>query len=189
MATSASPAESAGTSEGGPPGFFTSNRPAGTAASRYPTSQSFLPPIQPAPAPTTSSGRGGATLLSDEEDETDSTPGATYVPPSAQSHSFAPPLQPIAPAPPRSGSVKPRAGSVASSVGTPGGSSKGKGKAKVDGEKMASSGKKASGKGGKRGQQVGPDGKPVPKKKKAGRACAACQKAHLTCDDGASSFL
>ncbi|KPV77809.1 uncharacterized protein RHOBADRAFT_11939, partial [Rhodotorula graminis WP1] len=32
-------------------------------------------------------------------------------------------------------------------------------------------------------QQVGPDGKPVPKKKKAGRACAACQKAHLTCDD------
>ncbi|KAJ8293550.1 Phenylalanine--tRNA ligase, mitochondrial [Rhodotorula toruloides] len=181
MATSASPAESAGTSEG--PGFFTSNRPAGTAASRYPTSQSFLPPIQPAPAPTTSTGRGGATLLSDEEDETDSTPGATYVPPSAQSHSFAPPLQPIAPAPPRNGSVKPRAGSVASSVGTPGGSSKGKGKAKADGEKTAVGGKKASGKGGKRGQQVGPDGKPVPKKKKAGRACAACQKAHLTCDD------
>ncbi|BGP25222.1 Transcriptional regulator of nonfermentable carbon utilization [Rhodotorula toruloides] len=190
MAMSASPADSAGGGGGGMsgdglPGFFTSNRPAGTTASRYPTSESFLPPIQPAPAPTTSTGRGGATLLSDEEDETDSTPGATYVPPSSvHSHSlFVPPLQPIAPAPPRGGSVKPRAGSVASSVGTPGGSSKEKGKAKADGEKAVAGGKKASGKGGKRGQQVGPDGKPVPKKKKAGRACAACQKAHLTCDD------
>ncbi|GAA6018087.1 hypothetical protein JCM11491_003313 [Sporobolomyces phaffii] len=35
-------------------------------------------------------------------------------------------------------------------------------------------------------QTIGPDGKPVTRerKKKAGRACAACQKAHLTCDDG-----
>ncbi|GAA5842759.1 hypothetical protein JCM5353_007532 [Sporobolomyces roseus] len=35
-------------------------------------------------------------------------------------------------------------------------------------------------------QTIGADGKPVAreKKKKAGRACAACQKAHLTCDDG-----
>ncbi|GAA5929257.1 uncharacterized protein JCM15063_004100 [Sporobolomyces koalae] len=35
-------------------------------------------------------------------------------------------------------------------------------------------------------QTIGPDGKPITRerKKKAGRACAACQKAHLTCDDG-----
>ncbi|TNY20822.1 transcription activator of gluconeogenesis ERT1 [Rhodotorula diobovata] len=103
-------------------------------------------------------------------------------------------LQAIAPAP--AGGRKPRAASVASSSGGNGssttgggggGGAKGKGKARADGEGAPSakggSGKKAGGKAGKRGQQVGPDGKPLPKKKKAGRACAACQKAHLTCDD------
>ncbi|GAA5839155.1 hypothetical protein JCM11251_003691 [Rhodosporidiobolus azoricus] len=106
-------------------------------------------------------------------------------------------LPPLAPAPAAStsssaggGGGTPRPGRGVSrtpSVGGPSGpSAKGKGKAK-DGEKgpakkvdgPAGTGKKP----GKRGQQVGADGKPLPKKKKAGRACAACQKAHLTCDD------
>jgi hypothetical protein len=90
-----------------------------------------------------------------------------------------------------------RSGSAAPSTSTSA-TAKGKGKAKLPAAPAAKDGK-VVGKvgGGKKAQQMGPDGKPVPKKKKAGRACAACQKAHLTCDDGAfflapfflSSFL
>ncbi|GAA5851661.1 hypothetical protein JCM8547_001165 [Rhodosporidiobolus lusitaniae] len=159
-----------------------------------------------------SGGGGGATLLSDEDTQSDSggapTPAAssTFLPAPAPGAGapggFNLPavlanLPPLAPAPSSSssaGTPKPpgggggRAASRTPSVSGPsGGAVKGKGKAK-DGEK----GKKAAGtaggavggeKGKKRGQQVGPDGRPLPKKKKAGRACAACQKAHLTCDD------
>lgn len=55
-----------------------------------------------------------------------------------------------------------------------GGSSKAKGKKKDDGSAE--------------GKTVKPRAKKAQgeKKKKAGRACAACQKAHLTCDDGQS---
>lgn len=64
--------------------------------------------------------------------------------------------------------------------------SKGKGKAK--GRKGAEDGEEESesefeGKKVVKGKQRKPAGD---KKKKAGRACAACQKAHLTCDDGES---
>jgi hypothetical protein len=62
--------------------------------------------------------------------------------------------------------------------------SKGKGKAKgrkggEDGEEESES--EFEGKKVVKGKQRKPAGD---KKKKAGRACAACQKAHLTCDDG-----
>ncbi|BGP48813.1 Transcriptional regulator of nonfermentable carbon utilization [Rhodotorula kratochvilovae] len=185
--------------DGGAGAFFTSNRthygPSAAAPARSTAAQTFLPPLQPAPpAPVrtvsgSSAGRGGATLLSDEESASEGgagsggggTPGSSTV---AALGGF----QPIAPAP-SAGGRKPRAASVASSSGGGGGggaSSKAKGKARADGDGgTPAKGKKAGGGGkqGKRGQQVGPDGKPLPKKKKAGRACAACQKAHLTCDD------
>ncbi|GAA6018034.1 hypothetical protein JCM10207_002749, partial [Rhodosporidiobolus poonsookiae] len=68
-----------------------------------------------------------------------------------------------------------------------GSAAKGKAKAKDGGAAGGAGGEKkkpAAGAGGKkRNQVVGADGKPVPKKKKAGRACARCQAAHLTCDD------
>ncbi|GAA5856700.1 hypothetical protein JCM9279_000307 [Rhodotorula babjevae] len=196
--------------EGGAPSssFFSSNRPRYGAASSFvppprplppATSSAFLPPIQPAPprpshsSSTAAPSRGGATFLSDEDDSTSDAGGGGSS--SALGvygvGSLATPqgLQAIAPAP--AGGRKPRAASVASSSGGNASSTtKGKGKGRAadsDGTPAppgaAPKGKKGGGKGGKRGQQVGPDGKPVPKKKKAGRACAACQKAHLTCDD------
>lgn len=54
---------------------------------------------------------------------------------------------------------------------------KGKKKGETDEEESEFEGKKIKGKQRKQGGD---------KKKKAGRACAACQKAHLTCDDGQS---
>ncbi|GAA5948524.1 hypothetical protein JCM3765_004910 [Sporobolomyces pararoseus] len=117
----------------------------------------------------TSGGGGGATFLSDEETNA-SENGSTAVP----SLSAPPPLVPISAAGPNS---------------------KGKGKAKDVGDSSitpdttastttAAGKKKAAPKTKK--QTIGADGKPVTRerKKKAGRACAACQKAHLTCDDG-----
>ncbi|GAA5827067.1 hypothetical protein JCM3770_004535, partial [Rhodotorula araucariae] len=175
--------------------FFTSNRAAYAPAARPAHAQSFLPPLQPAPppAPARTDSGGGATLLSDEDSASESgalANGAGAAPAPAPAPQG---LQPIAPAPP-AGARKLRAASVASSSGGGGsGSAKGKGKARADSDGAGAGatsgtpakGKKASGggKAGKRAQQVGPDGRPVPKKKKAGRACAACQKAHLTCDD------
>ncbi|GAA5947005.1 hypothetical protein JCM3775_004279 [Rhodotorula graminis] len=193
--------------------FFSSNRPHyGTVASSFrpplppATSASFLPPIQPAPprpshssSSTTAPTRtGGATFLSDEDDSTSEAGGGST---SAAVGAYAGTgtatpqgLQAIAPAP--AGGRKPRAASVASSSGGNASSTtKGKGKGRAadsdgtPGPPGSATATAAAGKGkgkkggGKRGQQVGPDGKPVPKKKKAGRACAACQKAHLTCDD------
>ncbi|GAA6004361.1 uncharacterized protein JCM10292_001444 [Rhodotorula paludigena] len=201
--------------------FFTSNRnlapaPAPAPAQQHaragvaPT-QSFLPPLQPAPAASTSSasssrpngrlsqshGGGGATLLSDEETSPSDAGGVGSVSGGGQGgyapSSYGSSLPAIAPAPASgTGRSKARSGSVASSTG---GGTKGKGKARLADNGDVSSGgspapgggggkkKGGTGKGGKRAQQMGPDGKPVPKKKKAGRACAACQKAHLTCDD------
>ncbi|GAA5899106.1 hypothetical protein JCM8208_003005 [Rhodotorula glutinis] len=192
--------------------FFSSNRPHYGAPASFPpppprplppaSSASFLPPIQPAPprpshpSSTSAPTRTGATFLSDEDDSTSEAGGGST---SAGLGAYAGPgmatpqgLQAIAPAP--AGGRKPRAASVASSSGGNASSTtkgnKGKGRAADSdgtpappGAGAPVKGKKGGGKGGKRGQQVGPDGKPVPKKKKAGRACAACQKAHLTCDD------
>lgn len=174
-------ASSSGAAETNNNSFFTSNQHATsyptaststTAAAAQPRStQVFLPPLPPTRSISTGGGDlgvGGATLLSDEETNASDSPAA--------STSYITPVVAAAGTRPRTA----RQSSVASSVDTVSGQ-KGKGKAK-DGAK-----KKATGGGGggvKRKQQIGPDGKPLPKKKKAGRACAACQKAHLTCDDG-----
>ncbi|GAA5977031.1 hypothetical protein JCM5350_007535 [Sporobolomyces pararoseus] len=112
-------------------------------------------------------GGGGATFLSDEETNA-SENGSTAVP----SLSGPPPLVPLSATPINS---------------------KGKGKATEGGDSSitpdaatsTTTGKKKAAPKTKK-QTIGPDGKPVTRerKKKAGRACAACQKAHLTCDDG-----
>lgn len=75
-------------------------------------------------------------------------------------------------------------------AGTGGKVVKGKGKKKdlaVGGaeEEEGSQVSDATTTGVKKGKVVKPRKNPGDKKKKAGRACAACQKAHLTCDDGA----
>ncbi|GAA5925306.1 hypothetical protein JCM1841_001928 [Sporobolomyces salmonicolor] len=111
--------------------------------------------------------RGGVTLLSDDdEDDAMSLAGASDAGSTLTTVSAS------------------RTKGRKSSSATP---AKGKGKA-VDG---AAGGGAAVGQKKKRPAQtkkqvIGLDGKPVvkEKKKKAGRACAACQKAHLTCDDG-----
>lgn len=167
--------------------FFTSNQHATsyptaststtTAAVTQPRStQVFLPPLPPTRSTSTGGGDlgvGGATLLSDEETNASDSPAAStsYITPAVA----APGSRPRAA----------RQSSVASSVDTAVSGQKGKGKAKDGGAKKKATGGGGGGGGGKRKQQIGPDGKPLPKKKKAGRACAACQKAHLTCDDGA----
>lgn len=167
--------------------FFTSNQHAAsyptaststTAAAPQPRStQVFLPPLPPTRSTSTGGGDlgvGGATLLSDEETNASDSPAA--------STSYVTPAAVPAGSRPRAA----RQSSVASSVET-GSGQKGKGKAKDGGAKKKATGGGGGGGGGKRKQQIGPDGKPLPKKKKAGRACAACQKAHLTCDDGAAA--
>ncbi|GAA5868122.1 hypothetical protein JCM1840_006149 [Sporobolomyces johnsonii] len=114
-------------------------------------------------------GGGRVTLLSDEdEDDALSLAGASDAGSTLTSASVS------------------RAKGRKSSSATP---AKGKGKA-VDGA-AAGGGAVAAGQKKKKPAQtkkqvIGLDGKPVvkEKKKKAGRACAACQKAHLTCDDG-----
>lgn len=176
-------------------GFFTSNQQyptssyasASTSTATIPvtapaprSTQVFLPPLPPNRSTSGGgdrdhSGGGdhgrdldfGATFLSDEETNASDSPVGSHPPQSG-------------------GGPRPRAArqnSVASSVDTTSGQTKGKGKARgsIDG---GTAPKKKGGNGTKRKQQVGPDGKPLPKKKKAGRACAPCQKAHLTCDDG-----
>ncbi|GAA5876072.1 hypothetical protein JCM3774_004496 [Rhodotorula dairenensis] len=171
------------TSNGGTTSFFTSNQNSGsyptaststTVAAPPPRStQVFLPPLPPTRSTSTGDlGVGGATLLSDEETNASDSPAA--------STSYTPLVGTGSSSRPRAA----RQSSVASSVDTVSGQ-KGKGKATKDGGKKTASGAGggATGGGTKRKQRIGPDGKPLPKKKKAGRACAACQKAHLTCDD------
>lgn len=178
------------------------------------TGRTFLPPLQPLPplgggvggsssnnkrpAEGGQGGFGGAHLLSD--DETSESGGGTPVASSIANGgggagagggvaSLLGNLPPLAPAPSGSSSTgigarrTSRAGSAAPS--TSGAAAKGKGKAKA--APVTAKDAKAAGKagGGKKTPQMGVDGKPIQKKKKAGRACAACQKAHLTCDDGA----
>ncbi|GAA6044210.1 hypothetical protein JCM8097_004675 [Rhodosporidiobolus ruineniae] len=154
-------------------------------------------------------GAGGATFLSDEETQSDSgggsTPASSSATPAAGAGQGAGQgagglfahLPPLAPAPTpgalASTSAAATPGKARASSRTPAPaldagagapvSAKGKGKAKADGEPKKKGGAGGGGGGKKRGQQLGADGKPLPKKKKAGRACAACQKAHLTCDD------
>ncbi|POY75679.1 hypothetical protein BMF94_1302 [Rhodotorula taiwanensis] len=165
--------------------FFTSNHyynaspststallPVSTSSQQPPpaqrSTQVFLPPLPPTRATSGDLGVGGATFLSDEEtNASDSPVGASSYPPLTGA------------------TTRPRAArqsSVASSVSvdTVSGQPRAKGKGGGNG---AGTNKKKGAAGAKRKQQIGPDGKPLPKKKKAGRACAACQKAHLTCDD------
>lgn len=170
--------------------FFTSNHyynaspststallPVSTSSQQPPpaqrSTQVFLPPLPPTRATSGDLGVGGATFLSDEEtNASDSPVGASSYPPLTGA------------------TTRPRAArqsSVASSVSvdTVSGQPRAKGKGGGNG---AGTNKKKGAAGAKRKQQIGPDGKPLPKKKKAGRACAACQKAHLTCDDGAGAL-
>lgn len=106
------------------------------------------------------SGGGGATFLSDEETNASDTGSAFDRPPPLQHRESS-----------ASAAAKGKSKAVededASAVGA---------HTTVPKKKQAKSKK----------QTIGPDGKPVTRerKKKAGRACAACQKAHLTCDDG-----
>ncbi|GAA5987829.1 hypothetical protein JCM10908_007232 [Rhodotorula pacifica] len=176
-----------------PNSFFTSNDQLGayptastssamttTAAPTPRSTQVFLPPLPPTRSTSGDLGVGGATFLSDEETNASDSPAAptSYAPPHATSAGTG-----TGAGAGGASNTRPRAArqsSVASSVDTLSGQGpKGKGKAK-DGAKKKVGG---AGTGTKRKQQIGPDGKPLPKKKKAGRACAACQKAHLTCDD------
>ncbi|BGP16823.1 Transcriptional regulator of nonfermentable carbon utilization [Rhodosporidiobolus nylandii] len=176
-------------------GFFTSNRSSAGGAGA--AQQAFLPPLQPAIGNGGAGVKRGATLLSDEEtsESGGGTPASSAAaPPPSLPSSLLANLPPLAPAPSTSAAPAPtprraRSSSRTPSVAASGGGAKGKGKQKADSAEPPAVGAQAKGKkaapakGGKRTQQVGPDGKPVPKKKKAGRACAACQKAHLTCDD------
>ncbi|GAA5897960.1 uncharacterized protein JCM6883_000875 [Sporobolomyces salmoneus] len=120
---------------------------------------------------TTSSGGGGggATFLSDEEtNASDSGSAIDY----------------HRPPPPLPSALLPSSSST----------SKGKGRATESPSISTTNETPSTGAGGTKKkavpktkkQSTGPDGKPIPRerKKKAGRACAACQKAHLTCDDG-----
>ena len=114
-------------------------------------------------------GGGGATFLSDEETNASDAGSAFDRPPPTHLESSIPPL---------------------STAGN-----KGKGKAEeydptpLPSTTTTTTGSATKKKPVKGKKAVGADGKPVAtreKKKKAGRACAACQKAHLTCDDGQS---
>ncbi|GAA5872939.1 hypothetical protein JCM16303_006885 [Sporobolomyces ruberrimus] len=127
----------------------------------YPSRMVFLDERSPNSATEQGgSGGGGATFLSDEETNASDTGSAFDRPPPLQHRESS-----------ASAAAKGKSKAVededASAVGA---------HTTVPKKKQAKSKK----------QTIGPDGKPVTRerKKKAGRACAACQKAHLTCDDG-----
>jgi len=126
-------------------------------------------------------GGGGATFLSDEETNASDTGSTAFAPPPPHHHPPPPSNLSGSPNPAATNSIKGKGKAIEGSPPTATGDET------ISATTTTTSTTKKKPVKSKKQTQLGPDGKPIApreRKKKAGRACAACQKAHLTCDDG-----